>query len=125
MIASSALKTYFSGLQARLVAAAEALEGEHGARGERFRADPWQKEPGQTLTGSGLTCIIEGGRVFERGGDSGNLEGGLQNLFGHARAGHNRDCSIGGSHQARSGVDERLGRSGFDLLWRLSWNLKS
>ncbi len=68
MIASSALKTYFSGLQARLVAAAEALEGEHGARGERFRADPWQKEPGQTLTGSGLTCIIEGGRVFERGG---------------------------------------------------------
>jgi coproporphyrinogen III oxidase len=65
MIASGALRTYFSGLQTRLVAAAEALEGEGGAR---FRADPWQKEPGQTLTGKGLTCIIEGGRVFERGG---------------------------------------------------------
>lgn len=65
MIDTATLKTYFTGLQARLVAAAEAIEGESGGR---FRADPWQKEAGQPLGGNGLTCIIEGGRVFERGG---------------------------------------------------------
>ncbi len=65
MIDSATLKTYFTGLQTRIVAAAEALEGEHGGR---FRADPWQKSPDQPLGGHGLTCIIEGGRVFERGG---------------------------------------------------------
>ncbi len=59
------LKAYFTGLQADIVAAGEVLEGEHGGR---FRSDPWQKEAGQPLGGSGLTCIIEGGRVFERGG---------------------------------------------------------
>ncbi|WP_301101533.1 oxygen-dependent coproporphyrinogen oxidase [Propionivibrio sp.] len=62
---SAVLKAYFSGLQTIIVAAAEAVEG---ASGQRFRADPWQKEAGQPLDGSGLTCIIEGGRVFERGG---------------------------------------------------------
>jgi len=65
MIDPTLLKSYFTGLQARIVAAAEALEGDSGGR---FRADPWQKEAGQPLGGSGLTCIIEGGRVFERGG---------------------------------------------------------
>jgi len=65
MIDAASLKTYFTGLQTRLVAAAEALEGDNG---ERFRADTWQKEAGQPLGGNGLTCIIEGGRVFERGG---------------------------------------------------------
>ena len=65
MIDSAALKTYFTGLQSRIVAALEALEGEHGGR---FRSDDWQKAPGQALAGSGRTCIIEGGRVFERGG---------------------------------------------------------
>ena len=65
MIAADALRAYFTGLQARLVAAAEALEGNEGGR---FRADPWRKEAGQPLGGNGLTCIIESGRVFERGG---------------------------------------------------------
>jgi len=65
MIDMTTLKAYFSGLQARLVAAAQAIEGESGGR---FRADPWQKEAGQPLGGHGLTSIIEGGRVFERGG---------------------------------------------------------
>ncbi len=65
MIDPIRLMTYFTGLQARIVAAAEVLEGKDG---ERFRSDPWQKEAGQPLSGSGLTCIIEGGRVFERGG---------------------------------------------------------
>jgi coproporphyrinogen III oxidase len=65
MIDVATLKAYFSGLQATLVAAAEAIEGEGG---RRFRADPWQKAAGEPLGGSGLTCIIEEGRVFERGG---------------------------------------------------------
>ena len=65
MIDPGALESYFTGLQARLVAAAEALEG---ASGGRFRADAWEKESGQPLDGHGVTCIIEGGRVFERGG---------------------------------------------------------
>ena len=65
MLATDSLQAYFSSLQTRLVAATEALEGEHGGR---FHRDPWQKESGQPLGGSGLTCIIENGRVFERGG---------------------------------------------------------
>jgi coproporphyrinogen III oxidase len=65
MINPALLKTYFTGLQQRIVAAAETLEG---AEGKTFRADPWQKEAGQPLGGNGITCIIEGGRVFERGG---------------------------------------------------------
>ena len=65
MIDPTLLKTYFTGLQQRIVAAAETLEG---AEGKTFRADPWQKEAGQPLGGNGITCIIEGGRVFERGG---------------------------------------------------------
>ena len=65
MIDPALLKTYFTGLQQRIVTAAEALEG---AQGKTFRADPWQKEAGQPLGGNGITSIIEGGRVFERGG---------------------------------------------------------
>ena len=61
----AALEAYFSGLQKRLIAAIEAVEGEHGLR---LRADPWRKDAGATLAGHGLTAIIEGGSVFERGG---------------------------------------------------------
>ena len=31
-------------------------------------ADHWQKDPGETLQGNGLTKILEGGQVFERAG---------------------------------------------------------
>ena len=65
MIVAHELRHYFTGLQSRLVAAAQALEGENGGS---FRTDSWQKAPGQPLGGNGVTCIIEGGRVFERGG---------------------------------------------------------
>ena len=65
MIATETLRTYFTGLQALIVKAVEALEGESGGR---FRSDPWHKDADQPLGGNGLTCIIEGGRVFERGG---------------------------------------------------------
>jgi len=53
-----AVRTYFTGLQARIVAALEALEG------HAFRHDPWERAEG----GGGLTCVLEEGNVFERGG---------------------------------------------------------
>ena len=63
--APAAVDVYLRGLQQRIVAAIEALEG---ADGGRFHSDPWQKEPGEALQGSGLTCILEGGVLFERAG---------------------------------------------------------
>ncbi len=65
MIDTAALATYFTGLQRHIVAAAEVTEG---VNGKTFLADPWVKPEGQALGGSGNTCIIEEGRVFERGG---------------------------------------------------------
>ncbi len=65
MIDAALLREYFIGLQTRLIAAAEAVEG---VDGKTFSADSWQKAAGEPLAGSGRTGIIEGGRVFERGG---------------------------------------------------------
>lgn len=65
MIDTATLEAYFSALQTRLIAAVEEVEGEGGGR---LRKDPWRKEEGSPLAGHGLTAIIEGGRVFERGG---------------------------------------------------------
>ncbi|MCB1964598.1 MAG: coproporphyrinogen III oxidase, partial [Candidatus Accumulibacter sp.] len=65
MIDPTQLRDYFTGLQARIVAAVEAIEGPEG---RKFRADSWQKAAGEPLAGNGRTCIVEGGRVFERGG---------------------------------------------------------
>src|SRR5260221_12643190 len=48
---------YFAGLQSRIVAALEKLNGP-------FKRDPWQRPDG----GGGLTCIVESGELFERGG---------------------------------------------------------
>ena len=65
MIDTATLKAYFTGLQNKIVTAVEVLEGKGG---KTLRSDPWQKPADQTLAGHGITCIIEGGRVFERGG---------------------------------------------------------
>jgi len=51
-------KAYFVDLQARIVAALEALDG------RTFRADSWERPAG----GGGLTRLIEEGHLFERGG---------------------------------------------------------
>jgi len=53
---------YLRGLQARIMAAVEAADGATAVR------DAWQKAPGEALQGSGLTCILEGGSLFERAG---------------------------------------------------------
>ena len=72
MIDTGALKDYFTELQARLIAAVEALEAKGNGPGARFRRDPWHKDAAGSLAGSGLTAVIENslesGAVFERGG---------------------------------------------------------
>ena len=58
----SIVRTYLLGLQKRITSAIAEVDG------QPFVADHWQKEPGETLQGNGLTKILEGGRVFERAG---------------------------------------------------------
>jgi len=53
---------YLASLQASIVAAIEAVDG------QRFRKDAWTKPDGEALAGHGLTCILEDGAVFERAG---------------------------------------------------------
>jgi coproporphyrinogen III oxidase len=57
-----AVDDYLRGLQQRIMAAVEAADGKACLR------DPWQKAPGEPLQGSGLTCILEDGVLFERAG---------------------------------------------------------
>ena len=61
---SADVQEYLRGLQARIVAELERVEG------SRFRSDPWQrdKQDNSGLGGGGITCIIEEGGLFERGG---------------------------------------------------------
>jgi coproporphyrinogen III oxidase len=77
-VVDGAVEHYFRELQANLVAACTAIEDEAAGPGNggsvarstvRFRDDAWAKpDVGAALKGGGLTCVIEGGRVFERGG---------------------------------------------------------
>jgi coproporphyrinogen III oxidase len=55
---------YFPELQRRI------LEGFERVDGGTFRRDRWQKGPDEPLAGDGLTCCLDGGRVFERAGVS-------------------------------------------------------
>jgi len=57
---AESVAAYLTGLQARIVAALEALDG------GSFRGDAWQR-PGEG-GGGGVTRVIEDGAVFERGG---------------------------------------------------------
>ncbi len=54
----AAAHAYFTVLQERIVAALDALDA------KPFRRDAWQRPEG----GGGLTCLIEEGDLFERGG---------------------------------------------------------
>jgi coproporphyrinogen III oxidase len=56
------VRDYLWGLQQRITDAFGAIDG------QPFRADLWQKEPGEPLQGSGRTMILEQGAVFERAG---------------------------------------------------------
>lgn len=57
------MRDYLRDLQQRIVAALESADG-----AKPFLRDAWVKPPGEKLQGEGLTCLLEGGDVFERGG---------------------------------------------------------
>ncbi len=57
-----AVGDWLRGLQARIVEAVESADGGRAVR------DAWHKAPGEPLQGEGLTCILEGGELFERAG---------------------------------------------------------
>jgi len=59
------MRDYLVQLQADIVAALEALESESGVR---CTQDAWQRDAASSLQGQGITCILEGGNVFERAG---------------------------------------------------------
>ena len=59
---NAAVRDYLLDLQERIVAALEA-EG-----GEPFIRDAWQREPGGKLEGDGISRLVEGGALLERGG---------------------------------------------------------
>ena len=59
---TAAVGDYLRGLQQRIMAAVEAADGTPCVR------DAWRKDAHEPLQGSGLTCILEGGPLFERAG---------------------------------------------------------
>ena len=58
----SGVGTFLLGLQARITGAIAELDG------QPFVADHWRKAAGEPLQGSGITQILEQGKVFERAG---------------------------------------------------------
>ncbi len=62
MTDSSHVRSFLLALQQRITASIAAIDG--GV----FVVDPWEKTPGETLQGNGITMILEGGEVFERAG---------------------------------------------------------
>jgi coproporphyrinogen III oxidase len=56
------VRTYLLDLQENIVSTFALVDG------AEFQKDTWKKKPGEPLQGDGLTCILEGGRVFERAG---------------------------------------------------------
>ena len=60
------VRHYLLGLQQGIVDAFAAIEAEAG--GQRFLRDAWQRPPGGPLEGDGLSQLVEGGAVLERGG---------------------------------------------------------
>ena len=56
------VRAYLVGLQSRITSAIAEVDG------GSFLSDPWEKPPGETLQGNGITQILENGKVFERAG---------------------------------------------------------
>lgn len=56
------VRTYLLDLQQRIITTLQAADG------MPFETDGWEREPGGRLEGDGLSRLIEGGAVFERGG---------------------------------------------------------
>jgi coproporphyrinogen III oxidase len=58
----STVRSFLLELQERITSAVAEMDG------RPFVADRWQKEEGEPLQGSGITKILEQGRIFERAG---------------------------------------------------------
>jgi coproporphyrinogen III oxidase len=56
------VRSYLLSLQENIVSTFETVDG------SEFQRDKWRKRPGEPLQGEGITCILEGGEVFERAG---------------------------------------------------------
>ena len=56
------VKDFLLGLQQRITSGLSEIDG------HAFISDPWEKPPGETLQGNGITQILENGNVFERAG---------------------------------------------------------
>ena len=59
---SEALRAYFYELQDNIVSTLGEIDG------QPFRSVRWKREPGERLEGEGLTRVLEGGGLLERGG---------------------------------------------------------
>ena len=59
---SEALRAYFYELQDNIVSTLGEIDG------QSFRSVRWKREPGERLEGEGLTRVLEGGGLLERGG---------------------------------------------------------
>ena len=57
-----AIAAWFAGLQSRIVAGLEDIGG------DRFLRDVWQREPDSPTQGSGISCVLDDGKLFERAG---------------------------------------------------------
>ncbi len=67
--AVQSVRSWLLGLQGRITDAVQGVEDEHrDSLGAQFTVDPWNKEPGASLAGDGITKILENGAVFERAG---------------------------------------------------------
>ena len=56
------VRRFLLGLQVRITDSIAEIDG------SEFASDSWQKDPGETLQGNGITKILENGKVFERAG---------------------------------------------------------
>ena len=56
------VRTYLLQLQDNIVTTFSGVDGSN------FTKDKWKKPPGEPLQGDGITCILEGGGIFERAG---------------------------------------------------------
>jgi len=59
---TTAARTYFLGLQERIVGSLAALDG------QPFLTDAWTRPAGERLQGDGISRLVEEGNLFERGG---------------------------------------------------------